>query len=344
MNIDYIKNRIKNKDDMPLIEKAFNFANLKLSGLYYSVDETLINHILGIVNTLIDFNADTSTLISCLLYESIKNGVSKEEIEREFGLDISNIAFTTSIINVDNLIQNDENQKRYLEQLNVDVPEDVRTLFIKLADRLYSMKTAKTSDSEYQKRVARETLEILVPTAQRFRLNYIKSRLEDLCLSYLDPQTYNEILSKLNATPEILSIQLNETKKDISNLLSNNGINFVIKGRVKNIYSIYNKLISGKSWDEIYDILALRIILDDESECSKIAELIHSNYMYLSERFKDYINNPKENMYQSLHTTIIHNNRFYEIQIRTNEMHRIAEVGNASHQLYKQKTLRNMKI
>ena len=151
MNIDYIKNRIKNKDDMPLIEKAFNFANLKLSGLYYSVDETLINHILGIVNTLIDFNADTSTLISCLLYESIKNGVSREEIEREFGLDISNIAFTTSIINVDNLIQNDENQKRYLEQLNVDVPEDVRTLFIKLADRLYILITAKTSDSEYQK-------------------------------------------------------------------------------------------------------------------------------------------------------------------------------------------------
>ena len=109
MNIDYIKNRIKNKDDIHLIEKAFDFANLKLSGLYYSEDETLINHVLGIINTLIDFNADTSTLISCLLYETIKNGVSKEEIEREFGLDISNIAFNSSIISVDNLIQDDEN-------------------------------------------------------------------------------------------------------------------------------------------------------------------------------------------------------------------------------------------
>ena len=339
MNIDYIKSKIKNKEEIPLIETAFNFASTKLLGINYSKDETLINHILGIINTLIDFNADSTTLISCLLYETINNGISKEEIEKQFGTEISNIAFSSSIINTKKLIQDDKKQLDYLEQLNVDSPEDVRTLFIKLADRLYSMNTQERLETGYQKKVAEETLEILVPTAQRLRLNYIKSKLEDLCLLYLEPQAYNEILNKLNATPEILSNQLNETKNNISDLLNNNNINFVIKGRVKNIYSIYNKLMSGKSWDEIYDILALRIILDDESECNKVLELIHSNYMYLYERFKDYINNPKENMYQSFHTTIIHNNRFYEIQIRTNEMHKTAEVGNASHQLYKQKQL-----
>lgn len=337
MNIEYIKEKIKNQEDITLIEKAFNFANLNLSGLYYSKEETLINHILEIVNTLIDFNADTSTLISCLLYETIKNGVSLAEIQREFGKDISNIAYSASIIIGNNIIQDDESQKSYLEKLNADIPEDVKAFFIKLADRLYNMKQTKIADLECQKRIAMETLEILIPTAQKLKLNYIKSKLEDLCLLYLNPKAYNEILNKLNVTPEMLLVQLNEIKKDISNLLKNNDISFVIKGRVKNIYSIYNKLINGKKWDEIYDILALRIILDNEQECRKVLKLIHSNYTFLSERVKDYISNPKENMYQSLHTTIVYNNRFYEIQIRTKEMHKIAEEGKASHQIYKQR-------
>ena len=337
MDFNYIKNRIKNEEDIPLIEKAFNFADTKLSGVYYSKNKTLINHILNIVNTLIDFNADKDTLISCLLYETLKNNVKKEEIEKEFGLDISNIVFTASIININDLINDNIKQKYYLEQLNVDNPEDVRAFFIKFADTFNQLKTKKIKNLGYQKKLANETLKTLVPTAQRLRLNYIKSKVEDLCLFHLNPEIYNEILNKLNATPDILLTQLNTTKDDISKLLSNNNIKFIIKGRVKNIYSIYSKLMSGKNWDDIYDILALRIILDDEVNCNIVAELIHSNYIYLPERFKDYINNPKENMYQSLHTTIINNNRFYEIQIRTNEMNKNAEFGNASHQLYKQK-------
>ena len=339
MNIDYIKSKIKNKEEISLIEKAFDFFNAKLSDLYFSEKEALVSHILEVVNTLIDFNADALTLISCILYETIKNGVNKKEIEKEFGSTISNIAFTTSIINRHKLIQDDENQKYFLDQLNVDTPEDVRALFIKLADRLYIMKTMKNSDNEYQRKVAKETLDILVPTAQRLRLNFIKSKLEDLCLFYLEPQAYNNILSRLNATPEILSEQLINMKKDISNLLSENNIDCTIKNRVKNIYSIYNKLMNGKDFEEIYDILALRIITDDEFQCIKIAELIHSKYTFLPYRFKDYINNPKENMYQSLHTTIVHNNMFYEIQIRTKQMNKTAEIGSASHQLYKQKNI-----
>jgi len=338
MDIDFIKGRIKNKEDLPLIEKAFYFATSRLSGIYYSQSETLINNILQTVNTLIDFNADTLTLISCILYETIKIGGSKEQLEKEFGTPIYNIAFTTAKISNYELISTDENQKICLEQLNADSPEDVRALFIKLANNFYSMKTANT---EYQKHLARETLDILIPTAERLKLNFIKSKLEDLCLLHLNPQAYNDILNKLNATPDILGDHLNNIKNDILNLLNENKINCTIKCRVKNIYSIYNKLMRGKNWEEIYDILALRIIVDDESQCNKVIELIHSKYAFLPSRFKDYINNPKENMYQSLHTTIIdENNRAYEIQIRTNEMDKTAEVGNASHQAYKKRTLK----
>ena len=230
MNIDFIKSRIKNKDDLPLIEKAFNFANQRLSGLYDFQGETLINHILQTVNILIDFNADNLTLISCILYETIKNGVSKEELEREFGSSISNITFITSKISSHEFILADENQKFYLEQLNVDSPEDVRALFIKLANNFYNM---RTTDNKYQKQLARETLDILIPTAQRLRLNFIKSKLEDLCLLYLNPQAYNDILNKLNATPDILREYLNNIKSDILNLLKENNINCIIKGRVK---------------------------------------------------------------------------------------------------------------
>lgn len=340
MNIDIIKGRIKKGEDLPLIEKAFCFANSRLSGLYYSKEETLINHILEITNTLIDFKADNPTLISCILYETIKNGVSKEEIEREFGSSISNTAFLTSKINSQELILADQMQKIYLEQLNEDSPEDVRALFIRLASNFYNM---QTTTNEYQKQLARETFDILIPKARIFRLNFIRSKLEDLCLLYLNPQAYNDILNSLNAHPDVLKERLDNTKKEILNLLIENNIDCIIKDRVKNIYSIYNKLMSGKKFEEIYDILALRIIVEDEFQCSKVLKLIHSNYTFLPLRVKDYIKNPKENMYQSLHTTIIDkDNNVCEIQIRTKEMNKNAEVGTASHQSYKEKTLKKV--
>ena len=337
MDINYIKNRVKDENSIPLIDKAFSFADEKLKGIYFSKKEPLINYVLGITNTLIDFNADSDTLVSSILFETIKNGVSKEKIEKEFGKDISDISSIAARINIDNNVG--ECNKTFLDKLNADSQEDVRGLFINLASSFYSIQSMNKRNSNYKKKVAREALDVLVPTAQRLRLNYIRSKLEDLCLSVLEPDVYNDILNKLNAPVDALMDDLNSMKRDISELLNENKINFIIKGRVKNIYSIYNKLASGKQWDEIFDVLALRIIVEEDSECSKVAEIIHSKYIYLPERFKDYINSPKENMYQSLHTTIIGNgNRFYEVQIRTNEMNKTAETGNASHQVYKEKT------
>lgn len=338
INIDHIISRIKKKEDLPIIEKAYTYTNEKLIGLNYINGEPLINYILEIANTLLDFNADNLTIISCILYGAINSGVSKEEIEKEFDSTIANIALGTSRINK---LELTENLEIYLRETLFETPENVRSLFINLAERFYNMQTMQKTTIEYQKKVAKETLDILVPAASRLGLNYIRSRLEDLCLFYLEPETYNFILENLNGTPDILSLYLNNMKKNISDLLSENNIEYIIKGRVKNIYSIYNKLASGKKLEDIYDILAIRILVESVSDCNKVLELIHSQYNYMPTRFKDYINNPKENMYQSLHTTIKgSNNRFYEIQIRTYNMNKNAEKGDAAHRLYKERKLK----
>ena len=176
------------------------------------------------------------------------------------------------------------------------------------------------------------------PIAHRLGINAIKSELENLCLYYLKPQVYNDILAKLEDTTEELQDYLNSMKDSISNLLKDNDMKFEIKGRVKSVYSIYNKLNNGKKWEDIYDILALRVFVETEADCYATIGLIHSKYRPVQNRFKDYIAIPKENMYQSLHTTVFgEGGRFYEVQVRTYEMDEIAEKGIASHWSYKEK-------
>lgn len=337
MNIDEILAKVKKKEDIPLIKKAYSFADGRISNINYIDGKPLMQYILAIVNTLLDFNADNLTIISTVLYETLNYGISKEEIEKEFNASVASVA--SGIVTINRLERYNSNDfETYLKETLMDSPENVRSLFIKLAERFYDMQTMQNFPEQCQRKIASETLNILVPTASRLGLNFIRSKLEDLCLYYLEPEIYNEILKRLNGTPSILSTYLNSMKKNISDLLAENNMNCVIKGRVKNVYSIYNKLCSGKSWEDIYDILAIRILTEDKTDCVRIAELIHSRYRPVSPRFKDYINNPKENMYQSIHTTIVgEDNRFYEIQIRTYEMNKNAEKGSASHRLYKER-------
>lgn len=346
MEIDDIKNKIINQDDWPLIEKAYNFANDKLIGLNYINGETLIDCILKVVDTLIEFKADNATIISCLLYELINQGIRKENIEQEFDASISIIALRTSIISSLELSDNKQEYETFLTETLVNTPEDVRCLFIKLAERLLLMRTMQhNTTTEYQKKIAQETLDLLVPTASRLGLNFIRSQIEELCLFYLEPEIYNTILERLKDSPTILNNYLNDMKDSIANLLKENNIEFTIKGRVKNIYSIYNKLCSGKKWEEIYDILAIRILLESEEDCFQVAGLIHSKYQQIPSRYKDYINNPKENTYQSLHTTIIGSDKkIYEIQLRTRQMNINAEKGTASHLLYKMQKKNHKKV
>ena len=236
------------------------------------------------------------------------------------------------------MVDDSESAALYLRKVMVGLSEDVRVLFIKLADRLHNMRTFDAISTERQKKVANETLSVLVPIAHRLGINSIKSELENLCLYYLKPDVYNDILEKLNATVDSLNNYLIEMQESICDLLNENEIKFEIKGRVKSVYSIYNKLSTGKKWDDIYDILALRIFVDKESDCYAVVGLIHSKFRPIPSRFKDYIAVPKENMYQSLHTTVFGpGGKFYEIQIRTYEMDEIAEKGIASHWSYKEK-------
>jgi GTP pyrophosphokinase len=199
------------------------------------------------------------------------------------------------------------------------------------------MRTIWALTPEKQKQKANETVKVLIPIAHRLGINKIKSELEDLCLKYLKPDIYNDISEKLNDSREDLSIILNDMKENVANILKDYGLKFEIKGRVKSISSIYEKLNKGKKFNDIYDILALRIILEKESDCYLAVGLIHAKYRPMPKRFKDYIASPKENMYQSLHTTVFGVEGYlFEIQLRTAEMDEIAEKGIASHWTYKE--------
>lgn len=343
MNIDNIINRLDKKEDIEVFIEVFSYISSKFKNIDEFRKEILFNNILGTINILLNFNADCLTLVSYLL--SLVIDFDREDIKDKFGTSVYNIAFEVSkIVNFYN--SNDmDNYNNSLGTLESDNEIDFRILFILLGDVIYKLNVINELDNKYKKKIAYDTLYNLTPTAGRLRLYYIKSKLEDLCLYYLKPDEYNNILVKLNATPSTLDISLNNMKNDIVSLLEQYNIKYEIKSRVKNIYSIYNKLSCGKDWGDIYDILAIRIIVDNEYECSLIADLIHSKYRYIPSRFKDYISVPKENRYQSLHTTIIgEDNRYYEIQIRTHKMNRTAEVGDASHHKYKQRKLKKINI
>ena len=339
MTFNYILNKIKNPDDIKDIKASYEYANSKLSGIMRKNGDTEISHCLEVANILIDLNVDKETIICAILHSVLDfNDIDEKEIVENFSLETYKIIFSLSKINNLEMVDDSESAALYLRKVMVGLSEDVRVLFIKLADRLHNMRTFDAISTERQKKVANETLSVLVPIAHRLGINSIKSELENLCLYYLKPDVYNDILEKLNATVDSLNNYLIEMQESICDLLNENEIKFEIKGRVKSVYSIYNKLSAGKKWDDIYDILALRIFVDKESDCYAVVGLIHSKFRPIPSRFKDYIAVPKENMYQSLHTTVFGpGGKFYEIQIRTYEMDEIAEKGIASHWSYKEK-------
>ena len=339
ITINTIINKIKNPDDIPKIKEAYNYAENLLEGINRKNNDTEINHVLEVTNILIDLNVDTLTIICALLHSILDFGeVKDDEIINKFGEKTYKIILSLSKINNLEMIDDSESAALYLRKVMVGLCEDVRVLFIKLADRLHNMRTLNALSIERQKIIANETLSVLVPIAHRLGINSIKSELENLCLYYLKPDVYNDILEKLNDTIDKLNNYLLDMQNSLCDLLNENEVKFEIKGRVKSVYSIYNKLSAGKKWDNIYDILALRIFVEKESDCYAVVGMIHSKFKPIPSRFKDYIAVPKENMYQSLHTTVFGpGGRKYEIQIRTYEMDEIAEKGIASHWSYKEK-------
>lgn len=322
------------------IREAYLFAFEEHQGKKRLTGDDYITHPLNVVDILTTLNVDDTTIISGLLHETLNNGTTatKEILEEKFGSDVAKIVECISRINKLELTDETESSAIYLRKILVGLAEDPRVLYIKLADRLHNMRTNYAIREEKRKAKAKETMSVLVPIAHRLGINSIKSELEDRCLRVLKPDVYDDILEKLNKTKLELDDNLQEMKHDLSQLLNENGIKHEIKGRVKSVYSIYNKLNKGKNWNNIYDILALRVFVEKETDCYTTIGIIHSKYRPVPKRFKDYVANPKANMYQSLHTTVFgKDGEFYEIQVRTYEMDEIAEKGIASHWSYKEK-------
>lgn len=335
---ELLKHYIKD-EDMVLIDDCYQFALKCHAGQRRITGEDYIYHPISVAYILGTINADKETIAAALLHDVLEDcNISREEMEEMFGKEITKIVYGVTKINKLNF--NDESEVLIANhrKIIVGLAEDVRVIILKLADRLNNLRTLWALPEAKQKKKAKETLEILTPIADRLGMNKMKSEMEDLALRYLKPDTYFDILEKLNQTKAEREALVLEMQDKITTLLSENDIKHEIKGRAKSIHSIYKKLEKGRRWSDIYDIYALRVFVDTEAECYQVLGIIHSKFRPIPKRFKDYIAMPKTNMYQSLHTTVfgIGGNAF-EIQIRTYEMDKVAESGIASHWSYKER-------
>lgn len=338
MLLDKARTYINNESEIEKIKEVYDYASILHSDEKRLTGDPYIEHPLNVAYILTDMQADANTLCAGLLHDVLeKNLITKDELGAKFGEDITNLVSGITVINNLNFSGDKQSVIANHRKILVGLSEDVRVIFIKLADRLHNMRTLWVIPEKSQKEKARETLDILVPIAHRLGMNSIKGELEDLCLRYLKPDIYFSIVEQLNQTKKEREQLVEEMKEKVSDLLNKEGIKHEIKGRAKSIYSIYKKLDKGKKFSNIYDLYALRVFVDKKEECYQALGIIHSVYKPMPKRFKDYIAMPKTNMYQSLHTTVfgIHE-RLFEIQIRTYEMDAIAENGIASHWSYKE--------
>lgn len=336
--LDVVGTYINDKNEIECIKKAYDFSyevhkdKKRLSG------EDYILHPLNVAYILTSLNADSDTIATALLHDVIHKGTATiEDVRSEFGDEIGDLLEGITTINRLNISVESENLINYHKKILVGLTEDVRIIIIKIAERVHNMRTLWAIPEEKRAEKAKETLEILAPIAHRLGLSYLKAELEELSLKYYKPDAYNSVEELLDSTKEEREKSVDEMKKRVSDILIDNSISFEIKGRAKSIYSIYKKLQKGKKFSDIYDIYALRVLVDTVPLCYQVLGLIHAKYKPIPKRFKDYIANPKTNMYQSLHTTVFgFDGKPYEIQIRTYEMDKVAEKGIASHWSYKE--------
>ena len=329
---------INDEQQLSVINKAYEFAQLKHAGQVRKSGEPYIIHPLNVALILAKIYANYETISAGLMHDVLEDcDCSVEEMEDEFGVNITRLVTGVTRLSRINFSTENEYLIDYYKKIIVGMSEDVRVIIIKLADCLHNMRTLWALPEDRQKAKAHETLDIFAPIAHHLGIHKIKSELEDLSLRYLKPDVFYDIAEKLNKTKLERDKTVFDMQKEVSELLDAHHINHEIKGRAKSIYSIYNKLDKGKKFSDIYDLLALRILVHTEQECYLALGIIHSKFRPLPKRFKDYIAMPKPNMYQSLHTTVFGIDGYlFEIQIRTYDMDEVAENGIASHWAYKE--------
>ncbi len=332
--------------DISLIEKAYNVANDAHKGQTRKSGEPYIIHPLYVAIILADLELDKETIVAGLLHDVVEDTVMTiDEIKTEFGEDVAllvdgvtKLQMQMDDANLDYSAIKLEMQAENLRKMFLAMAKDIRVILIKLADRLHNMRTLKHMPPEKQQRIARETLDIYSPIAMRLGISKIKVELDDLSLKYLQPEIYYDLANQIAEKKSERENYIQEIVDEVSEHIRAAGIEAKIDGRVKHFFSIYKKMKNqGKTLDQIYDLFAVRIIVDSVKDCYACLGVIHEIYKPIPGRFKDYIAMPKENMYQSLHTTLIGSKgQPFEIQIRTFEMHKAAEYGIAAHWKYKE--------
>ena len=334
-------------DDISMIEKAYKIASEAHKNQTRKSGEPYIIHPLNVASILADLEMDKETIVAGILHDVVEDTVMTDgDLKREFGEDVALLVdgvtklekIPLSGSNMDVSEAKLEMQAENLRKMFLAMAKDIRVIMIKLADRLHNMRTLKYQKPESQQRIARETLEIYSPIAQRLGISKIKVELDDLSLKYLEPEVYYDLVEKISARKSEREQYIQSIVNEVREHIDKAGIKAHIDGRVKHFFSIYKKMKNqNKTLEEIYDLFAVRIIVDSVMECYAALGVIHEMYKPIPGRFKDYIAMPKPNMYQSLHTTLIGSKgQPFEIQIRTTEMHKAAEYGIAAHWKYKE--------
>lgn len=327
-------------EDIALVEEAYKFAKKLHEGQFRVSGEPYIIHPVEVAKILAGLEVDTHTLIAAFLHDVLEDTDTKPEIiEQKFGSDVLSLVQGVTKLGKLQFKSKEERQAENFRRLFIAMANDIRVIFLKLADRLHNMRTLNFMDEAKQKKIAQETLDIFAPLANRLGIYKIKAELEDLSLRYLDPDKYYEIVQLVAQTKADRELTVNMLIDKISQDVKKNGINAQITGRAKHYYSIYAKMKRQNiAFDDLYDITAVRVIVDTVRECYEVLGLIHSQFKPIPGRFKDYIAMPKGNMYQSLHTSVIGpRSKPLEVQIRTWQMHQVAEYGVAAHWRYKEK-------
>lgn len=340
---DYLKLRTQaessfSPEEVALIDKAFRTAEKAHEGQKRSSGEPYIIHPIAVAQILMEFGMDCQSVVAALLHDTVEDtSISIEEVESSFGKEIALLVDGVTKLEKINLKTKEEQQAENLRKMLLAMSQDIRVIIIKLADRLHNVRTLGFVDEQKRRDKALETLEIYAPIAHRLGIRPFKEELEDRAISFLDPVAYKEIEESLEAQRETHSDFLLNTKKLIEDRIKQSVDGAVIDGRIKSVHGIYRKMyMQNRSFDEIYDIYAIRIIVNTVIECYDCLGVIHDMFRPIPGRFKDYISTPKPNMYQSLHTTVIGREGIpFEVQIRTWDMHKTAEYGIAAHWKYK---------
>ncbi|MGN0386143.1 MAG: RelA/SpoT family protein [Lachnospiraceae bacterium] len=346
MLIDHVR-KYHPSDDLSMIEKAYKTASEAHKGQVRKSGEPYITHPLQVAIVLADLEMDKETIVAGLLHDVVEDTVmTEEEITNLFGAEVAQLVDGVTKLESIPLsngtgTENDarlEMQAENLRKMFLAMAKDIRVIMIKLADRLHNMRTLKYQKPQSQQRIAKETLEVYCPIAQRLGISKIKVELDDMSLKYLEPEAYFDLVDKIATRKSEREAYIAGIVKEVKGHIEEAGIKAEIDGRVKHFFSIYKKMKNqNKTLDQIYDLFAVRIIVDNMMDCYAALGVIHEKYKPIPGRFKDYIAMPKANMYQSLHTTVIGTSgQPFEVQIRTVEMHKAAEYGIAAHWKYKE--------